>query len=141
MMAVVVFIALFVGALLAMEAVAYLTHKYLMHGPLWFLHRSHHVPHAGWFEWNDVFAVLFATPSILFIHAGVRDGSWMLPVGLGMTGYGLIYFLFHDVVACGSAGCRSGPTSGASSRRTWCTTRRTAVRARSPSGFSTRRRT
>jgi hypothetical protein len=65
---------------------------------LWFLHRSHHVPHAGWFEWNDLFGLFFAVPSIVLIHLGVRDGSWMLPVGLGMTGYGVIYFLFHDVV-------------------------------------------
>jgi len=94
----IVSVALFVAALLAMEGVAYLTHKFLMHGPLWFLHRSHHVPHRGFFEWNDLFGLLFAVPSILLINAGVRDGSWMLPVGLGMTGYGVIYFLFHDIV-------------------------------------------
>jgi len=81
-----------------MEGVAYLTHKYLMHGPLWFLHRSHHVPHAGFFERNDLFGLLFALPSIALIDAGVRTGSWMLPVGLGMTAYGALYFLFHDVV-------------------------------------------
>lgn len=91
-------VAVFFGALLAMEGVAYLTHRYLMHGPLWFLHRSHHVPHDGRFEWNDLFGVFFALPSILLIDAGVRDGSWMLPAGLGMTGYGLIYVLFHDIV-------------------------------------------
>jgi beta-carotene 3-hydroxylase len=91
-------LGLFIAALLAMEGVAYLTHKYLMHGPLWFLHRSHHVPHEGFFEWNDLFGLLFAVPSILLINAGVRDGSWMLPVGLGMTAYGFIYFVFHDIV-------------------------------------------
>lgn len=98
MSALLTFVALFAGALLAMEAVAYLTHRFLMHGPLWFLHRSHHVPHDGWFEWNDLFGVFFAAPSILLIHQGVEEGSWKLPVGLGMTGYGFIYFLFHDVV-------------------------------------------
>jgi beta-carotene 3-hydroxylase len=98
MMTVLLWPALFVGALLAMEGVAYLTHRYLMHGPLWFLHRSHHLPHSGWLEWNDLFGLLFAVPSIALIHYGVRDGSWLLPVGLGMTGYGCIYFLFHDVV-------------------------------------------
>ncbi len=91
-------VLLFAAALLAMEVVAYLTHRFLMHGPLWFLHRSHHVPHTGTFEWNDLFGVFFAIPSILFIRAGVRDASWMLPVGLGMTAYGVIYFVFHDVV-------------------------------------------
>ena len=98
MMAVVLWVALFAGALLMMEGVAYFTHRYLMHGPLWFLHRSHHVPHDGRLEWNDLFGLFFALPSIALIHYGVQDGSWMLPVGLGMTGYGLIYFLFHDVV-------------------------------------------
>jgi len=98
MMAVAAFTVLFVGALLAMEGVAYLTHKYVMHGPLWFLHRSHHVPHTSAFEWNDLFGLFFAVPSIVLIKLGVDNGSWMLPVGLGMTGYGFIYFLFHDVV-------------------------------------------
>lgn len=92
------FTVVFLAALLAMEAVAWLTHKYVMHGPLWVLHRSHHVPHDGRFEWNDLFGLFFALPSILLIDAGVREGSWMLPAGLGMTGYGLIYVLFHDIV-------------------------------------------
>jgi beta-carotene 3-hydroxylase len=99
MMTAIIWTALFAGALLSMEAVAYLTHKYLMHGPLWFLHRSHHVPHTHRFEWNDLFGLFFALPSIALIQLGVFDRWWMLlPVGLGMAGYGLIYFLFHDVV-------------------------------------------
>lgn len=98
-MAVVMFVALFVGALLGMEGVAYLTHRFLMHGPLWFLHRSHHVPHTGRFEWNDLFGLFFAVPSIILIKLGVDGGgSWLLPVGLGMTGYGFVYFVFHDVI-------------------------------------------
>lgn len=89
----------FLLALVAMEGVAYLTHRFLMHGPLWFLHRSHHVPHEGGWEWNDLFGLGFAVPSILLIDAGVKaGGSWMLPVGLGMTAYGAIYVLFHDIV-------------------------------------------
>jgi beta-carotene 3-hydroxylase len=91
-------IALFTGALAGMEGVACLTHRHLMHGPLWFLHRSHHVPHNGRFELNDLFGLAFAVPSIILIHLGVRDGTWMLPVGLGMTTYGLLYFVFHDIV-------------------------------------------
>lgn len=99
MVAVVLWTALFIGALLAMEGVAYLSHRYLMHGPLWFLHRSHHVPHAGRFEPNDLFGLLFALPSIVLIQLGVYEGRWMLlPIGLGMAAYGLIYFLFHDVI-------------------------------------------
>jgi beta-carotene 3-hydroxylase len=97
--AVLTWIALFVAALLSMEAVAYLTHRYLMHGPLWCLHRSHHLPHRHRLEWNDLFGLLFAVPSIILIDLGARQGhSLLLPIGLGMTGYGVIYFLFHDVV-------------------------------------------
>lgn len=92
------FTAWALATVVAMEGVAYLAHRYLMHGPLWVLHRSHHVPHDGRFEWNDLFAVGFAVPAILLIHWGVQDGSWRLPVGLGMTAYGALYALFHDVV-------------------------------------------
>ena len=38
---------LFAGALAGMELVAWVTHRYLMHGPLWFLHASHHRPREG----------------------------------------------------------------------------------------------
>ena len=79
--------ALFVGVLAGMEGVAYLMHKHLMHGPLWFLHESHHRPRQGWFEANDLFGVFFAIPSIVLIYLGVR-GHPPLAAGLGMTAYG-----------------------------------------------------
>ncbi len=91
--------ALFIAALLTMELVAYVSHRYLMHGPLWFLHRSHHVVHTARFEWNDLFGMMFALPAIACIWAATSGGPWMLlPIGLGMTAYGFIYFVFHDVV-------------------------------------------
>lgn len=91
--------ALFVLAFAGMEGVAYLTHKHLMHGPLWSLHRSHHRPRRGFFEPNDLFGVFFSLPAIACIAAGVHAGlPWLLPVGLGMTAYGAAYFLFHDVL-------------------------------------------
>ena len=88
---------LFLAALIGMEGVAWFTHRYLMHGPLWVLHRSHHAPRTGIFELNDLFAVFFALPSMALIYWGV-DGGFppALPLGLGMTGYGAIYALFHD---------------------------------------------
>lgn len=89
---------LFVAAFAAMELVAYLTHRYLMHGPLWFLHRSHHVPHDHRLEKNDLFGVFFALPSILLIWLGTHGRPWALWVGLGMTAYGAAYFLVHDVL-------------------------------------------
>lgn len=112
-MTVAVWMLLFVGALLAMELVAYLSHRYLMHGPLWCLHRSHHVPHTGRLEWNDLFGVIFALPAIVLIWAGAIETQWMmLPIGLGMTAYGVIYFLFHDVVVHRRIRVRPVPRSG-----------------------------
>lgn len=90
--------SLFLGAFAAMELVAYLSHKYVMHGPMWFLHESHHKPNHGWFEKNDLFGVLFAIPSIVLIYLGTHGYPPLLWVGLGMTAYGIAYFVFHDVV-------------------------------------------
>jgi beta-carotene 3-hydroxylase len=89
---------LFVAAFAGMELVAYVTHKYVMHGILWNLHESHHVHHEGWFEKNDLFGVLFAIPSIALIYVGVNHYGPALWIGLGMTAYGAAYFLFHDVI-------------------------------------------
>jgi len=91
-------VLLFVAAFAGMELVAYVTHKYVMHGILWNLHESHHVYHEGWFEKNDLFGVFFAIPSIVLIYLGVNHYPPLLWVGLGMTAYGAAYFLFHDVI-------------------------------------------
>jgi beta-carotene 3-hydroxylase len=89
-------ITIFVAAFAMMEGVAYVTHRYAMHGFLWSLHGSHHVPRKGLFELNDLFAFYFALPSILFIWLGVWFSEPLLYVGLGMTAYGIMYFIFHD---------------------------------------------
>jgi beta-carotene 3-hydroxylase len=91
-------IAIFVATVAAMEGVAYLTHRHLMHGPLWFLHESHHRRERGRFELNDLFGLFFAIPSIVLIYLGTHGQTLLLPVGLGMTAYGFIYFVFHDVI-------------------------------------------
>lgn len=103
---------LFLGALAGMEAVAYFTHKYVMHGFLWSLHESHHMPRKGRFEKNDLFAVFFGLPSIVLIYLGVSAYSPLLWVGLGMTAYGFVYFLFHDVLVHRRIRHRYKPKSG-----------------------------
>lgn len=89
---VVIFLAAFGG----MEAVAGFTHRFVMHGALWCWHRSHHEPRHGMFERNDLFAVIFALPAVLFIWLGVNVSGWWLPLGLGITAYGAAYAVFHD---------------------------------------------
>ena len=55
-----------------MEAITWLTHKYVMHGFLWFLHEDHHQPnYTSWFEKNDLFFVIFAIPRPAFFLIGI----------------------------------------------------------------------
>ena len=53
-----------------MEGVTWLTHRYVMHGFLWYLHEDHHKKGNGFFEKNDWFFVIFAIPSWLCIMLG-----------------------------------------------------------------------
>jgi len=48
-----------------MEFMAWFTHKYVMHGFLWYLHRDHHQGKEGFFEKNDSFFLIFAVPSAI----------------------------------------------------------------------------
>ncbi|WP_240623187.1 sterol desaturase family protein [Brevundimonas lutea] len=89
-------IAIFLATVLGMEAFAWAMHRWVMHGPLWGWHRSHHEPRDGLLEKNDLFALVFALPAIVLIAIGLHAWIWALPVGLGVTAYGMIYFFFHD---------------------------------------------
>lgn len=92
-------IAITLLSFLAMEAVAWLTHKYIMHGLLWSLHRDHHKKdHPGFFEHNDFFFLIFALPGMAGLFAGMQaDYNALFWIGLGITIYGMAYFLVHDV--------------------------------------------
>lgn len=93
---------LLILAFLVMESVAWLTHKYVMHGFLWKIHRDHHIPGKaknGFFEKNDLFFLIFALPAIILIVVGLITGhSWMIATGAGITLYGFTYFTIHDVI-------------------------------------------
>ncbi|MEJ5995983.1 sterol desaturase family protein [Pedobacter sp. Du54] len=84
---------------LIMEGVAWLTHKYIMHGIFWFLHSDHHQKdHPGFFERNDFFFLIFAIPGIICIGLGsFYNLANALYIGLGITLYGVAYFLVHDI--------------------------------------------
>jgi beta-carotene 3-hydroxylase len=95
----------------AMEWIAWASHKWLMHGPMWFMHRSHHLPPTGKLEANDGFGVFFSAVSVLFIWRGVHGRPLQLGLGLGMALYGLGYLLIHDVLTHGRFGRRRLPGS------------------------------
>lgn len=94
-------IGIVIATFCAMEGVAWLAHKYLMHGLLWSWHKDHHDPDLkdGFFEKNDLFFVVFALPSMLCYLLGsfVPDLSFLFYIGIGISIYGMVYFLIHDV--------------------------------------------
>lgn len=84
-----------------MEFWAMLLHGKLWHGPWWGAHRSHHEPRTGWFEFNDVFAVMHAVIAMTLIIGGLeaKAGEATLvavAVGIGMSMFGMVYFTVHD---------------------------------------------
>jgi len=87
---------------IAMEIVAWSSHKYIMHGFGWGWHRDHHERHDRVFEKNDLYAIVGAAISITFFALGSPlvmgaaawwPGTW---IGLGVLVYGVIYTLIHD---------------------------------------------
>ena len=66
------------------------------------LHEDHNKPHfekVGFFEKNDLFFLVFAIPSMICYIVGSLyvDYRIVLFIGIGISIYGLIYFLIHDV--------------------------------------------
>ena len=84
---------------IVMESVAWCTHKYVMHGLLWTLHKDHHKRESrGFLEHNDFFFLIFAIPGIAGLMLGIRnDFDYWFWIGLGITLYGVAYFLVHDI--------------------------------------------
>ncbi len=99
------------GAFVGMEAVSYLAHRFLMHGPGMGWHRSHHVQTEGRFEKNDLYPL---TASSLAVSAFAL-GTWgpqvrpLVLVGAGMTLYGLSYLFVHEVYIHGRLGRPKAP--------------------------------
>ena len=93
-------IILFLATVVAMEGFAYVMHRWVMHGPGWVLHASHHRARTGFWELNDLYFVIFAMPSILLLLGGVQLGwgDWATAVGAGIAAYGAIYLGFHDII-------------------------------------------
>jgi len=89
------------GVFLTMEGVTWCTHKFVMHGFLWYLHEDHHNPdHKKFFQKNDWFFVIFSIPSILLFYFGREGGyNYLFFIGLGILLYGMAYFFVHEIVS------------------------------------------
>ena len=101
-MSVLVPLLIVIASVLAMELIAWSSHKYIMHGWGWGWHRDHHEPHDNAFEKNDLYGVVGAAMSISMFAVGSPlvmgssawwPGTW---IGLGILFYGIIYTLVHD---------------------------------------------
>jgi beta-carotene 3-hydroxylase len=93
------YIGTVLGTFICMEGITWLTHRFIMHGLLWYLHEDHHQKKDGFFEKNDAFFVIFAVPSFLSILFGTIERIyWLQAIGFGVMAYGFAYFLVHDIV-------------------------------------------
>jgi len=93
------FILIVLATFIIMEGVTWLTHRYVMHGFLWYLHEDHHQKGPGFFEKNDAFFLIFAVPSWLCIMLGLQHQVyWVAAIGFGIAMYGLAYFVVHEVI-------------------------------------------
>jgi beta-carotene 3-hydroxylase len=81
-----------------LEFVARFTHQHIMHGWGWGWHKSHHDIEGSTFEKNDLYALVFAIPSILLIYFGWRHSAPLLWIGVGFLAYGVLYFILHDAL-------------------------------------------
>ncbi|MEY2447888.1 MAG: beta-carotene 3-hydroxylase [Acidimicrobiaceae bacterium] len=92
-------VVLVLAAFVLMEPVAYLTHRFVMHGRLGSWHRSHHQVRVRPLETNDLYPLVGAAISIVIIALGTAvdsliDLAW---VGAGITLYGAGYLFVHDL--------------------------------------------
>tara|TARA_B100000614_G_C14556295_1_gene495654 strand:- start:199 stop:636 length:438 start_codon:yes stop_codon:yes gene_type:complete len=84
---------------LLMEFISWATHKYIMHGFLWVLHKDHHqVDKNKILQKNDLFFLIFAIPSIILIFIGYDNFSYLFFIGIGIALYGLAYFIVHEII-------------------------------------------
>ena len=92
-------VVLVLAAFMLMEPVAYLTHRFVMHGRLGSWHRSHHQVRLRPLEANDLYPLVGAALSIVIIALGTAVDSLaaLAWVGAGITLYGAGYLFVHDL--------------------------------------------
>lgn len=130
-------LAIVAASFVVMEPVTALTHRFVMHGVGRALHRSHHRNGSSSFqihrsridnadagetqsygthglEANDAFPVMFAALVMVGLAVGFNVDGWsfLVPMGVGVTAYGVCYALVHDVYIHGRIrAATAGPTT------------------------------
>jgi beta-carotene 3-hydroxylase len=92
-------LAVAAAAAVAMEPVAALAHRFVMHRRGWSWHRSHHARPGGGLQPNDRYPTVFAGAALGAMAVGSARPRWrvLLAIGSGVTAYGAAYVLVHDV--------------------------------------------
>ena len=94
-----IYVLIALGTFCIMEGITWLTHRFVMHGFLWYLHEDHHQKGPGFFEKNDAFFIIFAIPSFLCILLGsMNQLYWVVSIGAGIALYGFAYFVVHEII-------------------------------------------
>lgn len=93
------FITFTILGFIGLEIFSYAVHRWLFHGLLWRIHKTHHTARTGLFELNDLFSAGFAAGSIIMMVFAQKPlfDSVSFPIGLGITIYGAVYFVIHDI--------------------------------------------
>ncbi|WPP51548.1 sterol desaturase family protein [Catalinimonas niigatensis] len=81
-----------------MEIFSWFFHKYVMHGPLWCIHKTHHHVTKSFFELNDIFSFVFGAVAVVLIFSGIGSYNYRFWLGIGISAYGLSYFILHDIL-------------------------------------------
>lgn len=83
---------------IGMEIFSWFIHKYIMHGLLWKIHKTHHTKTKGFFELNDIFSFIFGSIAVILIILGLNNLDYRFWIGTGISLYGFSYFILHDVL-------------------------------------------
>ncbi len=83
---------------IGMEILSWFIHKYIMHGWLWQIHKTHHTKTNGFFELNDIFSLIFGSVAVILIVLGFASLDYRFWLGAGITLYGFSYFILHDIL-------------------------------------------
>ncbi|MFC5284916.1 sterol desaturase family protein [Pedobacter alpinus] len=89
-------VSIIISTIIIMEVLSWAMHKYLFHGPLWFIHKTHHQQRHGFFELNDIFSFGFGALALWLLYSGHQNLNYKFWIGAGISIYGIIYFIFHD---------------------------------------------
>lgn len=111
-MTVVANLAIVLATIVATEWAARWIHQFVMHGPGWGWHKSHHEQHNGVLEKNDLYAIGFAAVAVSLLVLAPHEAGSLYWIGVGMSVYGFLYFVVHDGMTHGRWPLRYVPRRG-----------------------------